>query len=380
MIRSLSLAAAALVVAGCAGSSSGVRTTLPVPAAASYAASPYAAVAIPAGDTSRVLRLRVTSKALAGNLLGDSATRTALVYLPPDYATSSSKRYRTLYLLHGFGAKRNGQNTWLRGFEGFHLGHTMDSLYRAGSVRDLIVIAPDGSNFWGGAFYRDSPVAGGWETFIVRELVGTIDATFRTIRSRDSRGIAGHSMGGYGTLTMASKFPDVFGAAYAMSPCCIAPAKEAGELAPVWRLIAGARDVASVSATGFYGGAMMGLAAAYSPNPAKAPLYVDSPFRAEGNRMVLDTAVANRWMAQAPLRLMDSLSGNLAKLRALGFDAGRGDNFKDIPVLVPVLDSLLTAKGVKHTTTLYDGDHNNRIGTRLPAIVLPFFNAALARQ
>jgi S-formylglutathione hydrolase FrmB len=343
------------------------------------AAARYAAVAVPAADTSRILRLRIRSAALAGNLLGDSATRNVVVYTPPDYATSGTKRYRTLYLLHGFGVKRNGQNSWVNGYRGFHLGHTMDSLYAAGAVRDLIVIAPDAGNFWGGAFYRDSPVSGGWETFVTRELVGTIDATFRTIAKRDSRGIAGHSMGGFGTLSIAAKHPDIYGAAYAMSPCCIAPDTVPGNIALVWRLITGAASVQAVQGGGFYSGAMMGLATAYSPNPNKPPLYVDSPFRFEGTRLVVDSAVANRWMAGAPLRLMDSLSANLKSLRALGFDAGRSDAFRDIPVLVPVLDSLLTRKGVAHRTELYDGDHSNRIGTRLPTIVLPFFERALSR-
>lgn len=376
MIRTLSIAIAAIALGACAASSG--STASPAPAAT--AASAYAAVEIPGGDTSRVLRVRITSKALAGNLLGDSATRTALVYLPPDYATSGVQRYRTLYLLHGFGAKRNGQNAWIRGYEGFHLGHTMDSLYDAGSVRDLIVIAPDASNFWGGAFYRDSPVSGGWETFITRELVGTIDATFRTVTSRDARGLAGHSMGGFGTLSIAAKHPDVFGAAYAMSPCCIAPNPEPGEMAPVWQMIASGAPKTALQSAGFYGGAMMGLATAYSPNPAKPPLFVDSPFRLVNGKLETDPAVAAKWLAGSPLRLLDSLSGNLARLRALGFDAGRSDGFKDIPVLVPVLDSMLTARGVKHTATLYDGDHSNRIGSRLPTIVLPFFNAALLRK
>jgi hypothetical protein len=84
-------------------------------------------------------------------------------------------------------------------------------------------------------------------------------------------------------------------------------------------------------------------------------------------------------MAGAPLRLMDSLSANLRSLRALGFDAGRRDAFRDIPGLVPVLDAMLTRKGVAHRSELYDGDHSNRIGTRLPTIVLPFFERALSR-
>lgn len=366
----------ALLATGCAKSSSGIP---PAPRGASASVSRYAPVNVPPGDTSRVLRLRVPSAALAGNLLGDSATRNVIVYVPPDYATSGTKRYRTLYLLHGFGAKRDGQNSWIRGYRGFHLGHTKDSLYTAGAVRDLIVIAPDGTNFWSGSFYRDSPVAGGWETFITRELVGTIDATFRTIADRNSRGLAGHSMGGYGTLSIIAKHPDIYGAAYAMSPCCVAPSSEAGALADVWKFIATAPSRQAVADAGFYQQVFASLATVYAPNPSKPPLYFDAPFVLQNGTLVPDARVIDRWQAASPLRLLDSLSASLRTLRGLAFDAGRADGFRDIPVMVPRLDTLLMRKGVPHHAELYDGDHSNRIGTRMPTIVLPFFEKALAR-
>ncbi len=338
----------------------------------------YPAVTIPDGDTSRVLRLRITPKSLASNLLGDTAIRTVLVYLPPDYATSG-KRYRTVYMLHGFGQRRNGQNAWLTGYKGFHLGHTMDSLGIAGAVQDLIMIAPDASNFYGGAFYRDSPVAGNWETYIVQELVGTIDATFRTIAKRESRGLIGHSMGGYGALSLVAKHPDVFGAAYAMSPCCIAVDENPGENAPIWKALLAAPDRPAVINAGFLGQAFVALGAAYAPNTSKPPLYIDMPAQLVGDRVVAVPSVVARWKAQAPLHLLDSLSNNLKTLLAFGFDAGRSDNFRDIPLLTPIIDSMLTSRKIAHRFELYDGDHSNRIAQRLPAIVLPFIDKALVR-
>lgn len=373
MVAALAFACT-LPALGCGGTAArrpAVRST--------SAATRSAAIVVPAGDTSRILRLRIPSAALAGNLLGDSATRNVIVYVPPDYATSGAKRYRTLYLLHGFGAKRDGQNSWVRGYRGFHLGHTMDSLYAAGTVRDLIVIAPDGANFWGGSFYRDSPVAGGWETFITRELVSAIDASFRTIANRNSRGLAGHSMGGYGTLSLIAKHTDLYGAAYAMSPCCVAPAAEPGALADVWRFIATAPSRQAVADAGFYQQVFASLATAYAPNPSNAPLYFDPPFVLKNGALVPDARVIDRWQAASPLRLLDSLSGSLRTLRGFAFDAGRADGFRDIPVMVPRLDTLLTRKGVAHHAELYDGDHSNRIGVRMATIVLPFFEKVLAR-
>src|SRR4030095_7490411 len=69
--------------------------------------------------------------------------------------------------------------------------------------------------------YSNSPTIGDWETFIAQDLPTFIDKRYRTIASRDSRGLAGHSMGGYGTMRVGMKQPASFSALYAMSSCCL---------------------------------------------------------------------------------------------------------------------------------------------------------------
>ena len=75
-----------------------------------------------------------------------------------------------------------------------------------------------------GSFYSSSKTTGDWETFIAVELVNYIDSHYRTIPGRMSRGLAGHSMGGYGTFRIGMKHPEVFSSLFSMSACCMVDA------------------------------------------------------------------------------------------------------------------------------------------------------------
>jgi len=169
--------------------------------------------------TSKLLQLKIQAPSLKGNLLGDPTEQPVYVYLPPGYE-GSTKRYPTLYLLHGFTAN---SNVWTNGsYQGMNLQALMDESIKNGKVREIIVVAANGWNAYKGSFYTNSVVTGNWEDFIVRDLVNYVDANYRTIGSPESRGIAGHSMGGYGSVMLGMKHPEIFSAVYALSPCCLA--------------------------------------------------------------------------------------------------------------------------------------------------------------
>ncbi len=80
---------------------------------------------------------------------------------------------------------------------------------------------PDAFTIYNGSMYSSSPTTGDWETFIAQDLVAWVDGHYRTIPDRMSRGLAGHSMGGYGTMRIGMKHPEVFSSLYAMSSCCL---------------------------------------------------------------------------------------------------------------------------------------------------------------
>jgi len=131
------------------------------------------------------------------------------VYLPAGYDTDD-RSYLTVYLLHGYGGDHTN---WLRlGDAAF----TADSLTATGAIPPVILVMPDGRN----SFYVDSDPDGGfgaYETAIVRDLITHIDGSYKTIDARGGRMIAGLSMGGYGAIHLAFKYPELFGSAASLS-------------------------------------------------------------------------------------------------------------------------------------------------------------------
>jgi putative tributyrin esterase len=133
------------------------------------------------------------------------------VDLPAGYA-SSGKRYPVLYFLHGlFG----NDHRWIdRGGK-----EIFDRLTADGTIGPVIVVLPNG----GETFYINSEDGKDrYEDFFVQELVPFIDHQYRTIATKDARGISGLSMGGYGALHLAMRHPNLFGSVAASSAVLIA--------------------------------------------------------------------------------------------------------------------------------------------------------------
>lgn len=301
-------------------------------------------------------QIEVYGPSLAGNLSGDDPNRDVFVYLPPSYASSPNRRYPVIYFLHGYGATAQAY---------VNLMQVPDSIDEAiaDGLREMIVVLPDANTLFNGSMYSSSPTTGDWEGFVADDLVGYIDGHYRTTPDRMSRGLAGHSMGGYGTLRIGMKRPEVFGSIYAMSSCCLmnqAPSAEA---------VAQQRErTANGPPQGGRGfaNAPLAQAAAWSPNPTKPPIYVDWPY--ENGQ--LDPIVAARWPANSPLVFVDQYVPALKSFSAISMDVGDADTLMATNVqLSEALDRL----GVGHHFEVYEGDHGNRVGTRFKANVLPFF-------
>jgi S-formylglutathione hydrolase len=323
-----------------------------------------------AGPAGRLVADTLHSKALERNLLGDSPDRGLLVYLPPSYATNAARRYPVVYLLHGFGGT---EHTWERAFP---VKPAMDSLVRAGGAREMIIVMPNGRNAYDGSFYTNSVTTGNWDDFIARELVSYIDGKYRTIARPESRGLAGHSMGGYGTFAVGMRHAgDTYGALYALSGCCTAYGRTAGR-EDVWDSLAALRSRADVAKLEFYGKVDLALSAAFSPDRSSPPLFVDLPFVRRNGRMEGVEDVYRRWSANAPLDMIPAHAASLKKLRGFAFDVGTTDRLVSVASLAAV-DSALTRAGVRHTFETYDGDHTSRIAARLATRVLPFFSQTL---
>ena len=320
----------------------------------------------------RVERVKVHGKSLEGNLAGDSADRDVSVYLPPSYQSARTRRYPVVYMLHGF---TDSDERWM-GFtkHWINLPEVLDKALAGAGSREMILVMPNAYTRFQGSMYSSSVTTGDWESYIARELVAYIDSHYRTIPQAASRGLAGHSMGGYGTLRIGMKFPDVFASIYALSPCCLTPnmnlQQQPGNMA---RALA-VKSFEEVDKADFGTKASLASAAAWSPNPQNPPLYIDLPWR-DGQFQPL---VAARWAANSPLAMLDQYLPNLKRLRAMAFDAG--DKDAGIAASIRVLDQILNTYGMAHTFEIYSGTHTSNIADRIEAKMMPFFSKNLALE
>ncbi|MGA8028486.1 MAG: alpha/beta hydrolase-fold protein [Bryobacteraceae bacterium] len=318
----------------------------------------------------QVVQIKVHSTALEHNHVGDSPDREVSIYLPPGYE-SGTQHYAVLYLLHGYTGTDLG---WMNpAYVG--LPEMMDRLLQRRVIEPMIVVMPNSFNRVGGSFYTNSALSGDWEDFITRDVVNYVDAHYRTIAKASSRGIAGHSMGGYGALRMGMRHPEVFSAAYGMSPSCIYW-DEREEVDDVLKA-EHAKTLEEIVKAGMGAQIELALAAAFSPNLSNPPFGVDWPFDAEGRPL---PRVVAKWKAN----MLDEITANYAagerRLRTLAFDVGRQDEDKDIVIGADQLDRQMTKLGIPHDYSEYNGTHNDHIGARMERVVLPFLSKALEEK
>jgi enterochelin esterase-like enzyme len=318
--------------------------------------------------TGTIERITVHGKSLEGNLEADSPDREVTVYLPPSYAADQARRFPVVYLLHGYGGRDDTFTARLA-----RLAESADRLAAAQGFSETIVVTPNAYSLHKGSMYSSSPTIGDWERFIADDLVAYIDGRYRTIAARMSRGLAGHSMGGYGTIRIGMKRPDVFSSLYIMSACCLAanrnPRPEAMAEAEAIRTRERAEEAAR--APGFGPSVNLASAAAWSPNPENPPLYLDLPVK---DGKVRPDIVA-KWVANAPLEMLDEHAANLQSYYAIDIEIGDDD-----PLLAAnrQLHDALTRLRIAHGYEEYDGDHTNKVRERIERNLLPFFSKNLA--
>jgi S-formylglutathione hydrolase len=324
-----------------------------------------------------VEHIKVHGKSLEGNLEGDSPDRDVFVYLPPSYAAKRNQRYPVVYLLHGYGL------TGERWMSFANLSDLSDKDVAAGTMKEMILVNPDAHTIYDGSMYSASPTTGDWETFVAEDLVSYIDSHYRTIPDRMSRGLGGHSMGGYGTVRIGMKRPDVFSSLYIMSACCLLT----NPYAQANRGATPAAPAAPAAARGETGGQQRGgggqrrgggfnnvgsaQAAAWASNPNNPPKFFDLPTK-DGTVQPL---IAAKYLANSPLVMIDQYVTNLKKYHAIMGDVGTQDT---LAASNRQMDEIFTSFGIKHTFETYEGDHTNHVKDRFEQKVLPFFSDNLS--
>src|SRR5437016_3307938 len=166
------------------------------------------------------------SEALRHNPLGDPYRRPLWVYLPPGYDNEPARRYPSVYEIQGL----TGQLDMWRNRSAFRSNplELFDGLFARGEAPPCVVAWVDCWTSLGGSQFLDSPGTGRYHTYLCEEVVPYVDGHYRTLASRDHRGIAGKSSGGYGAMVTPMLRPDLFGglathAGDALFECCYLP-------------------------------------------------------------------------------------------------------------------------------------------------------------
>lgn len=129
------------------------------------------------------------------------------IYLPKRY-NESNRSYPVLYLLHGYTDDEIG---WTQFGE---VQQITDEATDELEVTDMIIVMPDAGVSW---YINNHDGSVNYEDFFTQELIPHVDETYRTRSAKEFRAVAGLSMGGYGTLIMATKYPELFTAAAPLS-------------------------------------------------------------------------------------------------------------------------------------------------------------------
>ena len=320
-----------------------------------------------------VEHIKIHGAALEGNLEGDAVDRDAIVFLPPSYEKDKKRHYPVVYALHGYSI---GAEQWSHEI---HVPQTVEGAFAKGS-HEVIVVLPDSKTVYNGSMYSSSATTGDFENYIARDVVAYMDAHYRTIPNRQSRGLVGHSMGGYGASRIGMKHPEVFGALYIMSPCCMSPMAGGGP-GPADQMkeraiasekkVADAKSPADLAAQSpGFAAAQYATAAAWAPDPKNPPLYFDLPTK-DG---VPVPEIVAKFTANSPLSFVDQYIGNLKQYRAIDMDVGDQDGLRfDATKLHTIFDNY----GIANSFEIYSGTHTSAVADRFQNHVLPFFSKSL---
>jgi len=301
------------------------------------------------------------STALKDNPLGDPFIRDVLVYTPAGYSSTEQAGYTAVFYLAGYG----GTGIMMLNADPFseNMAQRMDRLVSESKCSPMIIVLVDGFTRFGGNQYINSEATGMYEDYIVKELIPFIRREYNVANCA----IMGHSSGGYGSLVLGMRHPDVFQALAdhsgdsAFEYCYLPDFPKALE---VFRKAGGPAkwfesfwskpdkyqnrdDLVALN--------ILGMAAHYSPNP-KSPLSVDLPFDLDTGEMRQD--VWNRWLASDPVRMLEDQKycENLKRLKLVYIDCGTRDEY-NMQWGCRMVHAKLARGGVPHYYEEHSGGH-----------------------
>jgi len=290
------------------------------------------------------------SPSLENNILEDSPIQNINIYLPPSYNTTNNY-YPLVIFLHGYTDSYRILSSYIS---------TIDRRMFNNDIREFIIIAPNGYNRYEGSFYVNSPVTGNWEDYIASDLINFMEDNFRVIRNRQSRGIFGHSMGGYGAFHIGFRNPDKFSVVYCMS---------GGFFSENIDQLRHALD----NSYSIYPNFANAYGAAFAYNSSGG---FDVIPRNQIYSINTNDEIFIRWINGFG-NLNEKVENYLLltdRLNAIGIDVGSRDEYNWMIEGSEYLSNILTTNNIPHQFEIYEGTHNDRILERINNIVLPFFS------
>jgi enterochelin esterase family protein len=321
------------------------------------------------------------SAALEANPLGDRANRILGVYTPPGYDPLGSPRYPVLYCLHGYTGDL-GALIAVRPWE-TNVVQWIDRLIARGAMPPAILVIVDGNTRLGGSQYLDSIHNGAYATYVVRDVIGYVDAAYRTVAGEGGRAVFGKSSGGFGALHLSLAHPGTFAAfashsgdtyfRYAHPPSFPATQRTLETFGSA-RAFVEEFERRDKRPQHFYATIeMLGYAAAYSPLAAEAFAF-ELPFDAATGELRDD--VFARWLAYDPVERVAAGSDALARLRLRYLDCGRRDEY-GLDIGARIFAQRVRDLGLDVRHEEFDDDHRN-VGYRYE-VSLPALAAVLDR-
>lgn len=319
---------------------------------------------------------RITSAALAGNALGDPSERPVVIYTPPGYDPQGSRRYPVLYVLHGYSgsaAALISARPWER-----NVVQWIDGLIHERRMPAALLVVVDGFTRLGGSQYVDSVHNGNYATYTVRDVVGHVDETYRTIAREGGRAVLGKSSGGFGSMHVVMEHPGIFAAfashsgdsyfRYAVIPAFASVQRTLEkfdfDLAAFVETFEQKNKPAQAE---FFTMEMLGYASAYSPRSAKA-FDIDLPIDLHSGELRED--VFARWQAFDPVERVAGRAAELGRLRLRYLDCGRKDEY-GLDIGARLVAGRIQELGLEVRHEEFDDDHRNvgyRYEISLPAL------------
>ena len=318
----------------------------------------------------RIVRETIYSPSLERNLLDDSPDRRVTIYLPPSYDDNPEMAYPVVYLLHGYTANNE---VWTGGLAGNVL-YSMRSWLKNGKVKEMILVMPNSYNKFQGSNYTNSITMGNWADYIARDLVDYIDSNYRTLPQRESRGVIGHSMGGYGGMNLGMNYPDVFNCMGSMSGM-LDISQYPGRISWSFAQAAKLKNLSDFYSQPFDVQVAIAMSAAFCPNPDRLPFYADFPWeRDASNKLVKNEEVWDRFMEHDILTRLEENAAALLNMGAIYIDCGTSDEFNFLVDLRRTHDELQRL-GISHHYREFSGTHTCCVNASTGEALEVFSNA-----